>query len=260
MDDDRDLDRRADGPVRFEASIGHRSRTPAVLVAIAIGFVAVILVHPWQAAPASSPDAVRAALASADAAAAKTRPAAAAASGDPAATERAVEAFCMDPASWRTATIEQWDDDLTVRVWRAIEPRPADGPTDPAIDVVPAVGESVPAIGYCAPAAGPDRPGGPAEIVAWRVEGDVATPIDLRQMAPLHGESSLGALFAPPLEARGGWPGGRYVFRHTVLSSSVARWFAVEVRTSAGPKDGSAAPPVSEVMQAGGGQGAFFLP
>src|SRR4029079_19818879 len=53
----------------------------------------------------------------------------------------AVEAICMTPGSWRTATIEQWHPDQIVRVWRAIDPRPASGPTDHATDTNPALGE-----------------------------------------------------------------------------------------------------------------------
>jgi hypothetical protein len=255
MTDDRDLDRPASGPIRFEASVGSRSRTPAILVGLAIGFVGLFIVRPWQAAPA--PEAASAARPSLPVAA--RQPADGTAS-DPSATEKAVEAFCLDPGSWRTATIEQWHTDQTVRVWRAVEPRSADGPTDPTIDVVPAVGESVPAIGFCAPALGPERPAGPAEVVAWRLDGDDATPVDLRQMAPLVGVSELGALFAPPLDAAGGWPDGVYVFRHTVLASSEARWFAVEVRTDGSSRETSVRPPPSAVMQPGGGLGAFFLP
>jgi hypothetical protein len=255
MSDDRDLDRSAPEPVRFEAALGARSRTPAILACLVLAFVGAAFVKPWERlAPALTGPAAPAAAAAA-ASEGDHRPAA----GPPSAGERAVEAICLDPRSWRTATIEQWHVDQTVRVWRAVEPRQADGPTDPAIDVVPAVGESVPAIGYCAPAVGPGRPAGPAEVVAWRVDGSDARRVELRQMAPVGSVSELGALFAPPLDADGGWPDGVYVFRHTVLESHDARWFAVEVRTD-GPARTRGRSPPSAVMQPGGGLGAFFLP
>jgi hypothetical protein len=259
MTDDRDVVRPAGGPVRFEATVGGRPRAPAVIVAAAFAFVAAFVVQPWR--PATPPTTAAApASYGPSAAAAVARSATPAPTSGASASERAVEAFCLDPGSWRTATIEQWDSDQTVRVWRAVEPRQATGPTDPAIDVVPAVGETVPAIGYCAPAVGPDRPAGPADVVAWRVDGATATPVELRQMAPIGAVSELGALFAPPLDSAGGWPAGVYVFRHTVIASYDARWFAVEVRTEGPPRDGRTRPPPSAVMQPGGGLGAFFLP
>jgi hypothetical protein len=257
MNDDREPASRTDEPVAFAASLGGRSRAPAIVVAVAIAFVGAFIVRPWQALPAFAPEAAVAPPASTDPAATGDL------SGEraPSATERAVQAICLDPGSWRTATIEQWHADQIVRVWRAVELRAASGPTDPTIDVVPAVGEIVPAIGYCAPAVGPDRPPpGPAEVVAWRVAGDVATPIDLRQMAPVGVVSALGALFAPPLDAGAGWPAGTYVFRHTMLASQEARWFAVEVQTDPPPAGRTVRPPPSAVMQPGGGLGAFFLP
>jgi hypothetical protein len=78
-------------------------------------------------------------------------------------------------------------------------------------------------------------------------------------MAPLGAVSALGALFAPPLDAGPSWPSGVYVFRHTILASNLARWFAVEVRTD-GPVARPSPQPPSPVMQPGGGLGAFFLP
>jgi len=258
MLEDPDLDRRAaGGPIRFEASVGGRSRLPRVVVAVAVVAMAILVAKPWDLRPGAeaAPPVARAVAPSTRAAGqdAGSRPAAAAA------TDKAVESICLDPGTWRTATIEQWHADQTVRVWRAVDPRPATGPTDPAIDVVPAVGETVPAIGFCAPAVGPDRPSGLATVDAWRLDGGVATPIELRPMAPIGAVSALGALFAPPLDAGASWPSGVYVFRHTLLSSNLARWFAVEVRME-GPVSHPSRQPPSPVMQPGGGQGAFFLP
>jgi hypothetical protein len=256
MHDEPDLSRSATEPIRFEAAVGGRSRIPRAVGAVGVAFLAIVLVKPWGLigvrgeAPAEPLAAVRQASATAAAA----RPA-----SSPTASEQAVAAICLDPGTWRTATIEQWHPDQTVRVWRAVDPHPATGPTDPSIERIPAVGEAIPAIGFCAPVAGPDRPVGPAEIDAWQVVGDVATPVRLRVMAPLGAVSGLGALFAPPINATDGWPAGVYVFRHTVLDSQVARWFAVEVRIDdSGPRP--TRPPPSAVMQPGGGLGAFFLP
>ena len=265
MSEDPDLDRRANGgPIRFEASVGGRSRAPRVVIAVAV----VARRRPRR--EAVGPAARRSSGAAGRRRGSPRRraraegqghapPPVAASATEATATEKGVELICLDPGTWRTATIEQWHADQTVRVWRAVDPRPATGPTDPSIDVVPAVGETVPAIGFCAPATGPDRPAGPATVDAWRLDGDVATPIALRLMAPLGAISGLGALFAPPLDAGPSWPSGVYVFRYTVLASKLARWFAVEVRTD-GPVPQPSRQPPSPVMQPGGGLGAFFLP
>ena len=260
MSDDRDLVRSAGGPIRFEASVGGRSRTPAVLVMVAVAFVAAFIVRPWQPAslPAAAASATSSGTSAAPPAARGTKPAAA---SGPSASERAVQAFCLDPGSWRTATIEQWRTDQTVRVWRAVEPRPATGPTDPGIDVVPAVGESVPAIGYCAPTIGLDRPTGPAGIAAWRVDGANATPIDLRRMAPIGARVGAGRALRATARC-----GGRLAERASMssatrsLESHEARWFAVEVKTYGPSPTRGTRPPPSAVMQPGGGLGAFFLP
>jgi hypothetical protein len=268
MRDDENLDRPASQPIRFEAAVSRHGRAPAVVAGVAIAFIGLALLKPWSWAlgpdlpgGAGRPAAVGAA----------DRGVARGAAPSPSAAEasiEAVQAFCMDPGSWRTATIEQWSPEQTVRVWRRIEPHRASGPTDPGIDVVPAVGETVPAIGYCAPAGGPDRPGGPAAVDAWRVDGQSATSIDLRRLAPVDGVSELGALWAPPVAGTTSWPDGRYVFRFVELAAGAdAVWFAVEVRTDPPPGGGKRGasgpapkPPPSEVMQPGGGLGAFFLP
>lgn len=261
MHDEPDLGRPTNEPIRFEAAVGGRSRLPRLVGAIGLAFLAVVLLKPWgliDGLTAGPTQPVTARPASAPSAPSGAAPGARPAS-EPSASEQAVAAICLDPGTWRTATIEQWHPDQTVRVWRAVDPRPATGPTDPSIERVPAVGESIPAIGFCAPVTGPDRPNGRAEVDAWRVDGDVASPVQLRVMAPLGAVSGLGALFAPPIDATGGWPDGVYVFRHVILDSQIARWFAVEVRTDhTAPSPTPHAP--SAVMQPGGGQGAFFLP
>jgi hypothetical protein len=251
----------ASGPIRFEAAIGRTSRTPVVVATVIGLFVAVALVKPWEAVSAPAPPATSASAPNA-AVLASPRGRGPGPVTEPDATAVAVQAMCLNAFSWRTATIEQWDHDQTVRVWRALDPHSASGPTDPGIDLVPAVGETVPAIGYCAPAFGPESPVGPAEVVAWRVEGDVATPVALRQIAPVGVVSALGALFGPP-DRGASWPDGTYVFRHTMVDiADAVHWFAVEVRTHGQPRVEARQPrpPPSAVMQPGGGQGAFFLP
>jgi hypothetical protein len=257
MSDDRELVRPAAEPIRFEASLGGRHRAPAIVALITVGFIGLAFAKPWATAPA-----LQSATGPTPAAAAKPHDNEPAAAAGPAASVKAVQKLCLDPGSWRTATIEQWDADQTVRVWRAVEPRSATGPTDPGIDVVPAVGETVPAIGYCAPAMGPERPGGPAAVSAWRVDGDVATPVALRQIAPVGVVSEFGALFGPPDARAAGWPSGVYVFQFAELAAGAeARWFAVDVRSTIAPlAPFLPATPRSEVMQPGGGLGAFFLP
>ena len=55
MIEDPDLDRRANGgPIRFEASVGGRSRAPRVAVALAVVAVAVLVAKPWDLVPAAA--------------------------------------------------------------------------------------------------------------------------------------------------------------------------------------------------------------
>src|SRR3954454_22394144 len=145
MNVDSDPVRSAGKPVRFEATVGGRSRIPRILAVGAV-VVAALVLHPWNllsegAVPvgpttAGNRAAAERAAASPPAAAGDATAARAAGAAAVAATDRAGEAICLEPGTWRTATIEQWHSDQTVGVWRAVEPRAASGPTDPAIDVV----------------------------------------------------------------------------------------------------------------------------
>ena len=233
-------------PVRFQAQLPGADRSPLIPIAALVLLVGVAALTAGHAA--SGPN---------DGGAAATDVAAAAASHPPAPTSPAnsradpdVAAICLEPASWRTATIETWRDQ-TVRVWRAIDPVPASGPDDPAIPIVPAVGSRVAAIGFCAPVVGPERPTGPATIDAWRrqiIAGDGASPapgavatagatpvpLELRAVVPTGSPSPFGALFAPSAGTNGvtGWTPGIVVFRYTPLTgvtASAATWFAIEV-------------------------------
>jgi len=258
MTDQREPGRPAGGPIRFEAAVSPTSRTPIIAAGLIGLFVAMALLKPWEPRiePTRAPSADGTSQRQAADAAPRDRPT------QPPASAIAVQAMCLNAFSWRTATIEQWDDDQTVRVWRSLDPHAASGPRDPDIDVVPAVGETVPAIGYCAPAFGPESPAGPAKVVAWRVEGDTVTPVALRQVAPVGVVSEFGALFGPP-DRGASWPDGTYVFRYAEVDvDDGERWFAVEVRTHGRVRvePSRPRPPASAVMQPGGGRGAFFLP
>jgi hypothetical protein len=140
--------------------------------------------------------------------------------------------MCLEPGSWRTATIETWNE-RTVRVWRAIDPAPASRPLDASIPTVPAVGTSIPAIGYCAPTSGPQQPLGPATIQAWWVDGDAVERLALRQITPRSGVSPYGALFGPPAElgSTTSWPNGLVVFRYEEggAGAGASRWFGIQV-------------------------------
>jgi hypothetical protein len=227
-------------PFRFEARLGGGDRIPSVAMVLIALFVGFSIVKPWptSGAPAVGP--------AEPVAPERVEPVGSGPSsvrggtgGGPAQlpTGGAVAEMCLDPGSWRTATIETWRDQ-TVRVWRAVDPLPASRPLDPGIPVVPAVGTSVSAIGYCAPTSGPNQPHGPASVQAWRVDGDAVQAIELRQIAPEQGVSPYGALFGPPAElgSTKSWPDGLVVFRYEELETRASRWFAIEVSgTAASP-------------------------
>jgi hypothetical protein len=146
-----------------------------------------------------------------------------------------VALFCLDPYSWRIATIERWRDQ-TIRVWRAIDPvARASGPDDPRIPIFPVVSEGVTELGWCAPVVGPDRPVGVATITVWRrtPEGSVAIRVTSTRATGVG--SSFGGLYLPPGNEDGNgdgdasvWPDGGYVFRYREPDGR-ERWFAVEV-------------------------------
>lgn len=248
------IEEREPGPmaekVRFAARVSGADRSPVVASVVVAAFVGLAIVKPWTAfgSPPAAPEGLEQAVPAASgqaAAQARTEP-----TPGPSRTGEAVVEQCLDPGSWRTATIETWRD-KTVRVWRAIDPAPASRPLDPAIPVVPAVGTSVPAIGYCAPTSGPNQPLGPARVHAWQVDGDAVRAIRLRQIAPVTGVSPYGALFGPPAElgSTTSWPNGLIVFRYEVVDSGESRWFGIEVSgttengRSSAPPAGPDAPP-----------------
>jgi len=140
-----------------------------------------------------------------------------------------VAAFCLDPESWRVATIERWRDQ-TIRVWRAIEPLAiASGPNDARIPVFPIVSEGVTELGWCAPVVGPDRPVGLATVEAWQRTPTGSVAIRTTSTRPTGIGLSFGGLYLPPgppdTEL---WADGVYVFRYHEPAGR-ERWFAVEV-------------------------------
>jgi hypothetical protein len=148
------------------------------------------------------------------------------------AADTAVAAICLEPGSWRTATIETWRAQ-TVHVWRAIDPTAASGPDDPAIPLVPAVGSRIDAIGFCAPVVGPKRPAAGATVEAWRL-AEAPVRIELRPLIATDSQSSLGGLYGPPdpADAATGWPAGVVVFSYEQTTDGVAAtptWFGIEI-------------------------------
>lgn len=140
-----------------------------------------------------------------------------------------VALFCLDPQSWRIATIERWRDQ-TIRVWRAIEPiASASGPNDPRIPIFPIVSEGVTELGWCAPVVGPDRPVGLATIEAWLRTPDGSVAIRTTSTRATGAGMSFGGLYLPPGDGNSEiWPDGGYVFRYHEPAGR-ERWFAVKV-------------------------------
>jgi hypothetical protein len=231
--------RRTAEPFKFEARIGGVDRPPVVGAVIVVALVLLAIAKPWVPdLPSSGPGGSPAGRQLGAAPAASSRPSATP-TPRPSSGVAAVSDFCLEPGSWRTATIETWHSRI-VRVWRALDPVPASGPNDPAVPVVPAVGTSIPAIGYCAPGVGPDQPNGPADVDAWRLDGQRASPIRLRQVDPVGLVSPYGAMYGPPGGGTGepSWPDGIVIFRLRERGSGIERWFGIEVR---GVTDGNAA-------------------
>jgi hypothetical protein len=248
-DDRRPTDNRP--PVQFRSRLPPGDRSPLIPILGLTLLVAIAVLGARSAAPEAA-DGGRPTT---------PRPVAAAAEpGSPApssgsAADAAVASICLEPGSWRTATVETWRSQ-TVHVWRAIDPAPASGPNDPSIPIVPAVGTRVEAIGFCAPVVGEKRPVGPATVDAWRLDPAGATegpapspvPLELRRLVPVDTPSPLGGLFGPPglAEALGGWSPGVIVFRYAPAAGGPANpaiWFGIEVvRTDASGKEASPAP------------------
>ena len=224
-------------PVRFESRLPHGDRSPLVPIAALVLLVTIATLTSTVAVPRQGNGPPQAPPL------AGTGPRGGSPPPSPSSgADAAVASICLEPGSWRTATVETWRD-RTVRVWRAIDPAPATGPDDPAIPIVPAVGSRIAAIGFCAPVVGPDTPAGPATIDAWRrasaagndgSAGPATVPIELRGIVPAGSPSPFGALFGPPdpADRTSGWPAGVVVFRYAqpaAGSATSVTWFGIEV-------------------------------
>jgi hypothetical protein len=224
-------------PARFESRLPHGDRSPLVPIAALVLLVTIATLTSTVALPRQGEGPALAPPLAGTGTRGGSPPPSPSSRAD-----AAVASICLEPGSWRTATVETWRD-RTVRVWRAIDPAPAAGPDDPAIPIVPAVGSRIAAIGFCAPVVGPDKPAGPATIDAWRrahaagndgSSGGTAVPIELRGIVPAGSPSPFGALFGPPDPADGtsGWPPGVIVFRYAqpaAGSTTSETWFGIEV-------------------------------
>ena len=240
MIDDRDPGP-VTAPLSFEARLARPDRSPLIMLIVVAAFVIVAIIKPWpDGEPATPAEIAGPGPSSTGRAVVRSGPSPTPA---PSPTGEAVMDQCLDPLSWRTATIETWRDQ-TVRVWRAIEPGPASRPLDPDIPIVPAVGTSVPAIGYCAPTSGPEQPLGPASVRAWAVSGETVLALELRQIAPVGRVSAYGALFGPPTElgATSSWPNGVVVFRYEETDTGRSRWFGIEVSGTTGDRPAAPTP------------------
>jgi hypothetical protein len=225
---------RAFAPTRLESA-----RPPVgTWLAIVLAALAIAVVKPWATEPPASPS--TGAVAEGRVVGTTSDP-----SGPAVPTLRhdsagpLVALFCLDPQSWRVATIERWRDQ-SIRVWRAIDPiGSASGPDDPRIPVFPVVSEGVTELGWCAPVVGPDRPEGLAAIDAWHrtLDGPVSMPTTSTRATGAG--TSFGGLYLPPGDQDSGlWADGVYVFRYHEPTGR-ERWFAVEVelRASTGTTD-----------------------
>jgi hypothetical protein len=205
-------------------------------VAVAVVLVVVAVVKPWggedgaaRSAAGGAPSLRAVAGAPAASSGASRAPARAVDEIDP-----DVTLACLEPASWRVASIEAYDRQ-TIRIWRALDPGAATGPGDPAIPHVLIASEGVAELGWCAPAAGPDRPTGETTVQAWSLHEGTARALRLVRTGRTPRQSSFGAMYGPSSGVAGrqaspvaGWPAGHYVFRVT-LEDGDERWFGVDL-------------------------------
>jgi hypothetical protein len=201
-------------------------------LAVTVLAVAIAFVKPWETEPAPSPTGGAVAEGRANASAAVGTAPSQVQTLLPGSAGPLVAKFCLDPGSWRIATVERWRDQ-TIRVWRAIEPvDAASGPEDARIPIFPVVSEGITELGWCAPVTGPQRPVGHATIDAWRQTLSGWVAIRTTSTRPTGIGSSFGGLYAPPenadSEAPELWPDGDYVFRYREPTGR-ERWFGVEV-------------------------------
>ena len=158
---------------------------------------------------------------------------------DPVSAGSAVTAICLNPASWRIATVERWRDQ-TIRVWRAIVPRTtATGPGDDRVPITSLVSEGVIELGWCAPVLGA-RIAGNADVEVWRRTAVGVSPVTMTSQRPGPGTSPYGALYGSPSAAPSTasaspaatvltlWNDGTYVF-HQRAPNGDESWFGVDL-------------------------------
>ena len=131
------------------AVAGHTGAGPPLgrWLAILLTCLGVAIVKPWPATWTRVEEAADPVASGAE----RRSPAPPPASTGPLGTTPAATSICMDPPSWRLATVERWRDQ-TIRVWRAIEPISiAAGPDDDRVPITSLVTEGVIELGWCAP-------------------------------------------------------------------------------------------------------------
>jgi hypothetical protein len=139
-------------------------------------------------------------------------------------------AHCLDPQGWRVFAWERWSN-RTVRSWKSLVPIVhARGPGDSRIPVTVVAAAEVLALGYCAPTRGRELPPEDVQVTVWRIEGRVATEVQVERVEPER-ENPFGGLFVPsgPRD-RDRWSDGHFVF--SVWSETYQRWWAVDLNES----------------------------
>jgi len=198
-------------------------------LAIVLAVLALAVVKPWSG-PVTGSSQDRAAMASVTAIARSRTPTGTPVpTVDPFSAGPEIASICLDPPSWRVATIERWHDQ-TIRVWRAIEPvATAAGPDDARVPVTSLVSEGVIELGWCAPVVAPIRTTGSAAVEVWRRTLDGASAVRVTSQRPESEASPYGDLYGPPTAPRAAvWNDGTYVFLHRAPGGQES-WFAVAV-------------------------------
>ena len=265
MIEDPDLDRRANGgPIRFEASVGGRI-AGAARSSLAIAVVAVAVARREAVGPAAR----RSRRAAGRAGGSSRRRRAATGQGHGSGPVGDLDRGDRDRArpSNRSASTPAPGGRPRSSSGTPIRPSASGGPSTPG----PRPARPTRRSRLCPRSARPSRRSASARrpsgrigrpvrrrSTRWRLDGDVATPIQLRLMAPLARSRGWARSSRRRSTPAASWPSGVYVFRHTVLAStpSPAR-FAVE-RPDATARSPQALLPArrsTRSMQPGGGLG-----
>lgn len=213
---------------------GGGSRRPVAVLLLILAVLALGLLKPWGAGPASVGSASVGRLAPPSATSAevpgRSLPLAvpAGASPDPNSTAGGP---CSYGLAWRLFTAEA-SDVGPIHTWYGLVPVQASGPTDPRIKVVLIHSTTIGQLGYC----NLTIPGSTRVVGtrAWRlVPGDVAQALVLE---PVSGSSSVdpasGVIYAPPgvTGPSGVWAPAEYVFAlRFATNPATEAWFAVDI-------------------------------